>query len=353
MVLRKGTESSEFVGVIGAGSFGSALAKLLAVNRNVLIYCRTEEEAQSVNQKEGKHFASLPANVTATTSIKDFASQCILLFPAVPSANFRAMMSSLAPYVSPSHILIHGTKGFDISQVRDEHGNAPETLTRETIRTMSEVISEESVVVRIGCLAGPNIAGELKEGQPAATVIASRFDEVTDEGIKALRSSTFQVYGSRDIIGVELASSLKNVIAIAAGSLEGLGLGMNAKALLISRGMAEMTRIGDALGGDKHAFLGLAGIGDLIATCSSPHSRNFKVGYQMAQGKKLADILSPMEEVAEGVETVRITKKLVDHYRVRAPIVQTVYKVIENQMTVTEGLSYLMDYPFDIDVDFI
>lgn len=352
MVLRKHSESEELVGVIGAGSFGTALAMLLAENRNVLIFARTEDEADNINNHENSS-PSIQDNITATTSLEKVANECMLLFPSVPSANFRQMMRELAPHVSPSHIIIHGTKGFDISQVRDEEGNAPKKLTRETIRTMSEVIREESVVVRIGCVAGPNIAGELKQGQPAATVIASRFNEVTKEGSHALRSSYFQVYESNDIIGVELASSLKNVIAIAAGALEGLGLGVNAKALLISRGMAEMTRIGAALGGDKHAFLGLAGIGDLIATCSSPHSRNFKVGHQLAQAKSLADILSPMEEVAEGVETVRITKKLVDYYRVRAPIVQTVYQVIEDKMTVNEGLQYLMNYPFDIDVDFI
>jgi glycerol-3-phosphate dehydrogenase (NAD(P)+) len=352
MVLRKHYESDELVGVIGAGSFGTALAKLLAENRNVLMYARTEEEAAKINNPDSE-VTSIPENISATHSIEKVATECTLLFPSVPSAHFRDMMRELAPHVSPSHIIIHGTKGFDISQVRDEQGNAPRKLSRETIRTMSEVIREESVVVRIGCVAGPNIAGELKQGQPAATVIASRFNEVVNEGIYALRSSYFQVYASNDIIGVELASSLKNVIAIAAGALEGLGLGVNAKALLISRGMAEMTRIGAALGGDKHAFLGLAGIGDLIATCSSPHSRNFKVGHLLAHGKSLQDILNPMEEVAEGVETVRITKKLVDQYRVRAPIVQTVYRVVENKMTVNEGLQYLMSYPFEIDVDFI
>jgi glycerol-3-phosphate dehydrogenase (NAD(P)+) len=218
---------------------------------------------------------------------------------------------------------------------------------------MSEVIREESVVVRVGCLAGPNLARELADNQPAATVIASHFDEVIAIGKKLLRNDTFQVYGNQDLVGVELAGVLKNVIAIASGALSGMGYGENAKGLLISRGVIEMIYLGRALGGNTEAFLGLAGIGDLVTTCNSSLSRNFQVGYKLAQGITLSEILASTDEIAEGVNTVRIAKKCADYYKVRAPITGMLYKVLFEDMTVVEALQYLMRYPLDVDIDFL
>lgn len=341
------------VGVIGAGSFGVVVANLIASNRPVLLYARRKETVEEMISSRMSNKQILHPSVTPTHDMQQVAECCDVIFPIVPAGSFRSMMKELSPFLQPSHILIHGTKGFDMCLPEGETYNENTVLTRNNVRTISEVILEESVVVRVGCLAGPNLAKELAAGQPAATVVASRFDEVITEGQKLLRNDKFQVYGSFDLIGIELCGILKNVMAIAAGALEGMGFGENARALLISRGMVEMIYLGKALGGNTQAFIGLAGVGDLVATSSSKLSRNFTVGYRLAKGEKLQEIMSNMAEVAEGVETVRITKKLADYYKVRAPITEILYKVLYQDMTVESGLQYLMRYPLSVDVSFL
>ena len=340
------------VGIIGAGSFGLAMANMLAKKNEVLLYARRPEAVEYIQSHESYKGKPLHQRIVATNSMQEVAERCSVIFPIVPAGNFRNMMKQLAPFLHPYHILIHGTKGLDVCPPPD---NALEkrAFDRSCIRTMSEVIREESVVVRIGCLAGPNLATELVQGQPAATVVASHFKEVINEGIRLLRSDRFQVYGSSDLIGVELCGVLKNTIAIAAGGLSGLGLGENARALLISRGMVEMIYLGRALGGNVQAFIGLAGVGDLVATCTSRLSRNFTVGYRLAQGESLQQILTTMEETAEGVQTVKIMSQIAEHLNVRAPITQMLYKVLFENMKVQDALQYLMKYPFNSDVDFL
>jgi glycerol-3-phosphate dehydrogenase (NAD(P)+) len=263
------------------------------------------------------------------------------------------MMKKLSPYLHPYHILIHGTKGLDITLPKGQTIETVTKLNRDNVKTMSEVIREESVVVRVGCLAGPNLSKELASRHPAATVIASPFNEVLSIGKRLLRNDRFQVYGNNEMIGVELAGVLKNIIAIASGALSGMGYGENAKGLLISRGVVEIIHLGRALGGKTKAFLGVAGIGDLVATSNSSYSRNFQVGYKLAEGKSLKQILGSMNEVAEGINTVRIMKKCADYYNVRAPITNTIYQVLFEDLTANEALSYLMRYPLNVDIDFI
>jgi len=271
----------------------------------------------------------------------------------VPSSNFQEMIVQAAPFLKPSHILIHGTKGFvvvlDDAQVLDEC----KSLGKDQVLTMSELIKKETSVVRIGCLAGPNLAKEINQKQPAATVVASHFNEVIGVGQQLLKSDRFRVYGNNDLIGVELCGVLKNIIAIAAGALNGLGYGENTRGLLISRGMVEMIYLGRALGGNVKAFLGLAGVGDLVATCTSKLSRNFTLGYRLAAGEDLNKILNSMEEVAEGVNTIKITKKIAEHYRVRAPITNMLHDVLFEDLPLTDALQFLMKYPFIDDIDFI
>lgn len=342
--------SKQTVGVIGAGSFGTAVANILAENVQVLLYARTPETLEGLIRSKKENDNLLHENITPTNDLQVVAENCEIIFPIVPSENFREMMKQLSPYLHPYHILIHGTKGLDL---KAPSASSKKTLTRAMVRTMSEVIMEESVVVRVGCLAGPNLAKELADRQPAATVVASRFNEVIKAGQRLLRSDRFQVYGSKDLIGVELCGVLKNIIAIGSGALSGMGLGENARALLISRGMVEMIYLGKALGGNTEAFIGLAGVGDLVATCSSTHSRNFTVGYRLAQGEVLSDILHSMEEVAEGVNTIQTVKKMASYYKVRAPITETLYKVLFEGMTVEKALELLMKSPFNSDVDFL
>jgi glycerol-3-phosphate dehydrogenase (NAD(P)+) len=341
------------IGVIGAGNFGSAVANLLAPERKVLLYARDEAVIKRIRDKRENRGHKMHANIEPVDDIALIAQSCDVIFPIVPSAHFRSMMKQLSHYLHPYHILIHGTKGFDVRLPDDQTIESIPTLNRSQVKTMSEVIMEESVVVRVGCLAGPNLSKELAAGQPAATVIASQFNEVIQLGKRLLRNDTFQVYGNNDLVGVELAGVLKNVIAIAAGALSGMGYGENAKGLLVSRGMVEMIYLGRALGGNTKAFLGVAGIGDLVTTCNSSLSRNFNVGQRLAKGETLAEILASTDEIAEGISTVRIAKKCADYYKVRAPITTTLYKVLFEDLTVQRALQYLMRYPLNVDIDFL
>jgi glycerol-3-phosphate dehydrogenase (NAD(P)+) len=345
--------SEKPIGVVGAGNFGTVIANILARNNKVLLYARDEEVFKLILVKRENRGYTIHKNVTPTNDIAYLASRCDVIFPMVPSEHFRTMMKKLSPHLHPYHILIHGTKGFDIKLPPGETLESVKHLDRSRVKTMSEVIQEESVVVRVGCLGGPNLSRELAQRQPGATVVASHFNEVIQIGQRLLRNDRFQVYENNDLVGVEIAGVLKNIIAIASGALSGLGYGDNAKGLLISRGAVEMVYLGRALGGNTKAFLGVAGIGDLVTTCNSPMSRNFTVGYRLAQGEALKDILSDMHEIAEGVNTVRIAKKCADHYKIRALITHTVYKVLFEDMTVQEALQYLMRNPLNVDIDFL
>lgn len=342
------------VGVIGAGSFGTAIANLLAENGPVMIYARKLEVIDDINIEREHKGQKMHENVTATADIEQLCERCTLIFPSVPSASFRSMMVDFSPYLLPDHILIHTTKGFDLGDIVEEQLlDIDFKLKANQIFTMSEVIRQESNVVRIGCLSGPNLARELANHQPAATVIASRFDEVTREGQFAIRSKRFQAYASNDILGVELGGILKNTMAIAAGGIRGLGYGQNALSFLISRGLGEIIRLGNALGAEKEAFLGLAGVGDLIATCTSELSRNFTVGRRIASGEDLAYIIETSDEVAEGIKTVSICKKLAESLDIRLPIVETIYSVLFTELSAEDGLGRLMGYRRGTDVDFM
>lgn len=336
---------------MGAGSFGSAISNLLAENQTVYLLTRTEEVAESIRTTRDNRGRKMHENIIPTTSAKELAENCNLIYPILPSAVFRDTIKQMAPYLTPGHILIHGTKGVDVQLPEGETLTTDYKLKPAAVNTMTEVILQETVVRRVGCLAGPNLAAEILNGQPAATVIASHFDEVIKLGQRTLRTPRFQVYGSHDLTGVEIAGVLKNVIALAAGSLSGLGFGENAKALLISRGLVEMIYVGKNLGGDIVAFLGLAGIGDLIATCSSPKSRNYTVGYRLAKGETLDEILADMEEVAEGVNTLQISRAMANYLGYRAPLTETIHDVLFGGKTVEEGLDYLMKFPFYVDID--
>ncbi len=341
------------VGVVGAGNFGSVIANILARHRRVLLYARDEQVVKKILKTRENRGHKLHKNILPTNDLAYLASQCDVIFPIVPSAHFRSMMRKLSPYLHPYHILIHGTKGFDIKLPKGETIESVKSLSRAQVRTMSEVIQEESVVVRVGCLAGPNLSRELAQRQPGATVVASPFQEVIQTGKRLLRNDRFQVYENTDLVGVEIAGVLKNIIAIGSGCLSGLGYGENAKGLLISRGAVEMVYLGRILGGNTKAFLGVAGIGDLVATCNSPTSRNYTVGYRLAKGESLDTILEDMQEVAEGINTIRIVRKCAEYYKARPLITDTLYKVLFEGMTVQEAVDYLMRYPLNVEIDFV
>ncbi len=341
------------IGVVGVGSFGAAIAIMLAEKGDVLVYARNQEIVEEINSSQTLSGKAIPANIKATTSPEEVCKNCDLLFFMISSSGFQEVTRTFAPFLFPYHVIIHGTKGLCLNLPEGKTLDQMERMKRSQILTMSELIMEETVVVRVGCLAGPNLSKELRQGQPAATVVASKYNEVILEGQRLLRSEKFQVYGNSDIVGVELSGVLKNIIAIAAGALAGLGLGENAKGLLISRGMVEMIHLGNELGGSIKSVMGLAGVGDLVATCNSSNSRNYTVGYRLAKGEKLKDIIADMEEVAEGINTVRIIKAFLESTDLRAPITENLYKVLFEDLPISDALQFLMKYPFSVDVDFV
>jgi len=343
---------SKPVAVIGAGNFGIAIANILSEKcKYVLLYARTEKKAKKLRELRKHDYQQLADNIEITTDLSIIGAECDVIFPIVPSANFREMMQNLAPFLKPSHILIHGTKGFDFDI---EKKIKPKLLMpRGQIFTMSEVIRQESSVIRIGCISGPNLSKEIALLKPAASVIASEFDEVIQVGYKYLKSDRFLVFGSNDLIGTELCGILKNIIAVGAGTIDGMDLGENAKALFISRGLVEMVEIGKLMGGNAEPFLGLAGIGDLMATCSGNLSRNYSVGRRLAQGEKIDDIVSSTHEIAEGIKTIKIIYEWSKISKLRVPITETLYKIIHDEITVQNAHIFLMKFPFRTEIEFL
>lgn len=349
----RSSSKEKSVGVVGMGSFGTAIANMLAEKNKVIAYVRRAEVADEINQKHTVDGLNVHPSIVATQDPEMICKICDVLFFMVPSAAFLEVIKAFSPFLYPYHLVIHGTKGLALNLPMGKTLANVNKIQRENILTMSELIAKHTVVIRIGCLAGPNLAKELYQGQPAATVVASKYNEVILEGQRLLRHDKFQVYGNSDIIGVELSGVLKNIIAIAAGALAGLGLGENAKGLLISRGMVELIYLGNALGGGLKPFIGLAGIGDLVTTCNSTLSRNYTVGYRLAKGEELKDIVDSMAEVAEGINTVRLMKAFVEGTGMRAPITENLYRVLFEDLKIEESLQYLMKYPFSVDVDFL
>ncbi|RZS94692.1 NAD(P)H-dependent glycerol-3-phosphate dehydrogenase [Cecembia calidifontis] len=349
----RNSSKEKSIGVVGMGSFGTAIANILAEKSKVIAFARRSEVVDEINHKHQVEGLPIHPGIVGTFDPEFLCNSCDIIFFMVPSAAFQEVIRSFSPYLYPYHLVIHGTKGLCLDLPEGQTLEDVGKITRENILTMSEVILKETVAIRVGCLAGPNLARELYEGQPAATVVASKYNEVILEGQRLLRTDKFQVYGNSDIVGVELSGVLKNIIAIAAGALAGMGLGENAKGLLISRGMVELVYLGNALGGSVKSFIGLAGIGDLVATCNSTLSRNFTVGYRLAKGEKLEDIQASMEEVAEGINTIRLMKAFVEGTGMRAPITENLYKVLFEDLKIEEALQYLMKYPFSVDVDFL
>ncbi len=342
----------ETVGIIGAGSFGTAMANLVALNTDVLVYSRNKDLVEKLRKDRTRFGVELHERVQVVNDFAEVAGRCQLILPIVPSDNFRDMMRSVTKYLEPSHVLIHGTKGFDIAGINlnDIPGKG---LDRGQVHTMTEVILEESVVVRVGALAGPNLARELLDGQPSASVIASKFDEVIQRADAVLSSQQLHVFHTHDLLGAELAGVLKNVVALGSGILKGYGLGKNVQAMLITRGLHEMIHFGRALGSDNTAFFGTAGIGDLIATATSRKSRNYMFGFRLGSGESLEEVRATSQELAEGVRTLMITRHLARNMRIRVPITEMLYRIVFENYPVAEAMNYLITYPYEVDVDFL
>ncbi len=340
------------VGVIGMGSFGVAIANLLSNNSNVLLYSRSQEKIDKFNQDHFFKGITFRPNVTGTTSLGEIAENCDLIFILIPSDSLRTLMRELGPMLTPAKIVIHGIKGLDLDQVVLDNPDI-DKFDKNMVKTMSKVILEESSIIRVGALSGPNLAREILAGQPTATVLASQFDEVIKIGQEKLSGDKFYVFGSKDVYGAEFAGVFKNIVAIGTGILAGKGLGKNIQAMLITRGLREMIILGKLLNAKKRAFLGTAGIGDLIATATSDLSRNFTFGKRLGQGEKIDDILKSINEVVEGVRTLKIAYLLSRKYNLPTPITFILYKVVFDGFSVDSAISYLMRYPYADDVDFL
>ncbi len=343
---------SNIIGVLGSGSFGTAISQLLSLNSDVLLYSRREDVVKRINEQNEHKGLKLPKRISATSSLQEVGERCRLIFPIIPSESFRSVIKKISPFVGPGHIMIHGTKGLDVA---DDFEEAKSILDiKRSVFTMSEVIRQETSILRTGCLAGPNLAKEILAGKPAATVIASEFDEIIDKGREVLSSAKFIIYGSYNLKGIELAGALKNVIAIASGICNKLEFGKNMEALLITRGLREMIHIAKAVGAEIRPFLGTAGIGDLIATATSSQSRNFTFGGHIADGKTVEDIKGNlMDEVAEGYRTIKFAMSIVNAAQLQAPMTTTLYKTIYDGVPIGKALLELIRNPLSLDVDFI
>ncbi len=318
------------VAVIGAGSWGTVVASIAAVKTPTVLWARRSETAEEINRHHrnsaylGDH--ELPPSLRATDSLEEAVSEAEVVVMGVPSHGFRAVLAQAAPAVPPGVPVISLAKGVE----------------QGSLKRMSEVISELLPGNPAGVLTGPNLANEILAGYPAASVVA-----LQDAGLCAnlqavFATDAFRVYTNPDVIGCEVAGALKNVMAIASGMADGMGFGDNTRAALITRGLAELTRLGVALGGRPFTFSGLAGMGDLVATCISRHSRNRYVGEQLGRGRSISEIVTDMKMVAEGVKTSRAVVDLAARHGVEMPIAEQVVAVLYDGKKATEIIPALM-----------
>jgi glycerol-3-phosphate dehydrogenase (NAD(P)+) len=340
---------SKPVGIIGGGNFGMAIAKLISAKHEVILHSRRQEFVDDINQ--GKDYKQYPLSpkLSATIDIKEICQKCDVIYPVTPSEYFYEMICNAAPHLSPRHILIHGTKGFHLYNEKE----SLQKLDIDEVNTMSQLILAETDVKRIGALCGPNLAKEILEELPTATVVASQYDEVIKIATKHLSGPQFYVFNSYDVIGAEMAGALKNVIAIASGIVGGRNFGKNAEAMLITRGLNEIIKMASLIGVSYEAFLGTAGIGDLIATATSPLSRNYTCGIRIAKGETVDEILASSTESIEGLRSLKVAHALINKHRLPSPIVSIIYQIIYEGKDVDESIKRLMRYPVTKDVDFI
>ena len=328
--------------VIGGGSFGTVIANLLAENGHAsFLLLRDPARAQEINKLHVNR-SYLPSlklheNMHASTSFSETVEGSAIIYMAVPSHSCRDVARDIAPHVADGTILISTTKGIE----------------KGSYKLMSQVITEEIPHIRLGVMSGPNLAGEIAERQLTGTVIASEDPELKKIVQQVMHSSYFRVYSGSDTYGVELGGALKNIYAIISGMAAALELGQNTVGLLLTRGLAEMSRFAVELGANPLTFIGLAGVGDLIVTCMSPLSRNFRVGYALGEGKNLDEVVAELGQVAEGVNTLKLVKQRADELAIDMPLVQSLYGVIFEGLGMVEAVSSMMSREQNRDVEFV
>lgn len=325
----------ERVSVIGAGSWGTAIAFVLAENgHDCLLWTRRAEQAAEINERHTNSSylpgITLPANLNAISDLEAAVHHSDVIVIAVPTKAIRALCAEINQLANNSKLIIHVSKGIE-----------PDTLKR-----ISEVIEEEIPTEKrkaIVALSGPSHAEEVVLRHPT-TITAASFDQDAAEHVQDLfMNQYFRVYTNDDLVGVELGAALKNVIALAAGISDGIGYGDNAKAALITRGLAEITRLGMKMGANPLTFSGLTGLGDLIVTCTSVHSRNWKAGNLLGQGKSLDEVVSGMGMVIEGVRTTKAAHQLSERYDVSMPLTEALYSILFDNVPPKEAVDQLMN----------
>lgn len=320
--------------IIGTTTWGNALGRLLAgKGLAVKVWARTETEAKELNKKQN------PGHLSFTSNVDEAAAEADLVIWAVPSHSFRQNVKQVKEYLAPSTILVSATKGLEV----------------DSGKRMSEILTEEiapALQRRVCVLSGPNLSREIVQGLPAFSIVASANMGVAKRAQKLLSLPNFSILVSNDVIGVELGGALKNIIALGAGMIDGLGLGNNAKAAFIAWGWAEAISLAVALGAKRKTLYGLAGLGDLMATCVSPLSRNHNLGCELAKGRSLKEVMASTHQVIEGVNTTIATRNLARKARVEMPITDLIYQVLFEGLPPTEAFSRLEKLKsFNLDLE--
>lgn len=330
------------VAVLGGGSFGTVIGNIVAVNGNdVRLWLRNAERTEAINVcHENSDYLpgyTLDEKLTATTDLREAVAQVDIVFVAVPSKSFRDVVRELGSLVAAEAVVISLTKGIEAGG----------------FRLMSQILREELPDNPRGILSGPNLASEIAAGKITGSVVASELPYINTLIHDLLHCDTFLIYSSRDMFGVELGGALKNVYAILAGVGAALEFGENTVGMLLTRSLAEMSRFAVHMGANPMTFLGLSGVGDLFVTCSSPLSRNYRVGVALGKGQPLNDILSEMDQVAEGINTLGLLKAEADRREVHMPLVKGLYAILYEHRPVVDVFDDMMHTEEAQDVEFV
>jgi glycerol-3-phosphate dehydrogenase (NAD(P)+) len=325
------------VAVLGAGSWGTTVATLAAARNQATLWARASEVAREIREKHTNAAYlpgfDLPTQLHATSDLEEAVRDADVIIAGVPSHGFRQVLEQAVPYARPWIPIVSLTKGFEAG----------------TLLRMTEVVKELFPGHPAAALTGPNLAKEIMSGQAAASVIATEDLSVASALQSVLRRGVFRIYMNHDVVGCEVAGALKNVIAIAAGIAQGISVGDNTRAAVITRGVSELTRLGVAMGGQAPTFAGLAGMGDLIATCVSPQSRNRYVGEQLGLGRPLSEILAEMNMVAEGVKTAVTVMELAERHGVEMPICDVINRVVTGEISAVDAYRGLRPAGHELD----
>jgi len=329
------------VAVLGGGSFGTVISNIIAHNGvDVSFWMRSEEVASEVNDlhENGQYLPGyrLSERVVATHDMASAVTDSDVVFVAVPSSSFRQVVKDMMQYARADVMLVSTTKGIEA----------------DTFHLMSQILSEEAPQAKVGVMSGPNLAKEIAAKQLTGTVIASNHDDVRETVKALLKSKYFRVYTNDDMFGVELGGSLKNIYAIIAGIAAAMGMGHNTNSMLVTRSLTEMARFGSEIGADPMTFLGLSGVGDLVVTCSSPLSRNYRIGFLIGEGKSIEEAAATIKQVAEGVNTVKQVKAMADKLGVYMPLASGLYEILYKGASIEGILSSLMLGEQALDVEF-